>query len=448
MEDFLNQLLFTINGTAITTAKVIAVCSIGILGFLFQSFIVKRGLAYYQAKERLTTIQGRRIEYLILSCLFLIFLISAINIFGLNQDLYPNRFFVLKGGVILKGILIIQIARLLHLFSTRIINGYYERRIIREEGKTIRLQDLTKENPNRIANSSVKISVILFALFLFFQNFQFNPELIMLNKDTDNPFSLKLSTLLIVGLILTLGRVFIWIMTQLVLLGYYQKNKVNLGTQFAINQLISYFIYVFAILTVLHFLKINMTVFWGGLAALLVGVGLGLQQTFNDLFSGLLLLFERGIEVGEVLEIDGTVGSLKKIGLRTSVIESRDNITIIVPNSKLVVNNVINWSHYDDKVRFSIAVGVAYGSDTALIKKILLETAKEHSFLLKFPSPSVRFTNFGNSSLDFELLFYTKNFILIEDIKSDIRFEIDRKFRANNIEIPFPQRDVWIRKDG
>ncbi len=448
MQDFLNQLLFTINGTAITIGKVIAVCSIGILGFLFQSFVVKRSLAYYRNKGSLESSDSKRIELLILSCLLLIFLIITISIFGLNQDLYPNRFFVLKGGIILKGLLIIQIARLIHYFFTRIINGYYQRRIVNEKGITNRLQDLTKENPNKIANSSIKVAVVLFALFLFFQNFQFNPELITLHQDTDNPFSLKLSTVLIVGLILTLGRVFIWVLTQLILLGYYQKNKINLGTQFAINQLISYFIYVVSILTALHFLQINMTVFWGGLAALLVGVGLGLQQTFNDLFSGLLLLFERGIEVGEVLEIDGKIGSLKKIGLRTSVIESRDNVTVIVPNSKLVVNNVINWSHYDDKVRFKVNIGVAYGTDTVKVKKLLLEIAKEHSFILKFPAPSVRFTDFGNSSLDFELLFYSKNFTIIEDIKSDLRFEIDRKFREANIEIPFPQRDVWIRKDS
>ena len=121
---------------------------------------------------------------------------------------------------------------------------------------------------------------------------------------------------------------------------------------------------------------------------------------------------------------------------------------MIVPNSKLVVNNVINWSHYDDKVRFKVSVGVAYGTDTALVKSILLETAKEHSFVLKYPSPFVRFTDFGSSSLDFELLFYSKNFTIIEDVKSDIRFEIDRKFRESNIEIPFPQRDVWVRKNG
>ncbi|MEM1122094.1 MAG: mechanosensitive ion channel domain-containing protein, partial [Bacteroidota bacterium] len=198
----------------------------------------------------------------------------------------------------------------------------------------------------------------------------------------------------------------------------------------------------------LHFLQINMTVLWGGLAALLVGVGLGLQQTFNDLFSGLVLLFERGIEVGEILEIDGEVGSLKKIGLRTSVIESRDNITIIVPNSKLVVSNVINWTHYDNKVRFRISVGVAYGSDTALVKKILLKTAKAHPNILKRPAPYVRFTDFGNSSLDFELLFFSKKFITIEDIKSDLRFEIDQKFREAGVTIPFPQRDIWIRGDG
>ena len=178
----------------------------------------------------------------------------------------------------------------------------------------------------------------------------------------------------------------------------------------------------------------------------MVGVGLGLQQTFNDLLSGILLLFERTVEVGHMVKIGEMVGTVKGIGLRTSIIETRENVTVIVPNSKLVTDAVINWSHQDEKVRFIVAVGVAYGSDTEKVKNILLETARDNIYVIRKPAPSVRFVNFGDSSLDFQLLIWSRNFIVIEDIKSDIRFEIDRKFREEGIVIPFPQRDVWMRR--
>lgn len=446
MEEFLNQVLFTLNGRAISASEVIAVVGIGMLSLLFYLFGVKRTLAYYTNKGSLNKEISHRLKLLIGSCLILLFLISAVDVLDFSKDIYPNRYFKIGWFSILKGLLIIQLAKLINLFLVKGINRYYQQKIAIDEEKKFRLEDITKQNSNRIASQSVRVAVFLLAAFLFFQNFQFNPTVFTLHADTSTPFDLNLSKIITILIVVTLGRVFVWILTQLILLSYYRKNKINLGTQFAVNQLISYFVYVITALTALHYLQVNMTVFWGGLAALLVGVGLGLQQTFNDLFSGLLLLFERGIEVGEVLEIDGTIGSLKKIGLRTSIIESRDNVTMIVPNSKLVVNNVINWSHYDDKVRFKITVGVAYGTDTTLVKQILLDTASEHKAILKRPTALVRFTDFGNSSLDFELLFFSKKFEIIEDIKSDLRFEIDRKFRAAGIEIPFPQRDVWIRK--
>jgi small-conductance mechanosensitive channel len=140
------------------------------------------------------------------------------------------------------------------------------------------------------------------------------------------------------------------------------------------------------------------------------------------------------------------IGRVKRIGLRTSIIETTENITVIVPNSKLVTDSVINWSHQDDRARFTLSIGVAYGSDTALVKKILLQVATDNIYVLGKPLPIVRFVGFGDSSLDFQLLVWSRNFIVIEDIKSDLRFEIDRLFRENDVVIPFPQRDVWMKK--
>ena len=225
------------------------------------------------------------------------------------------------------------------------------------------------------------------------------------------------------------------------------QGKVDDGRFLSILQLIQYFIYVIAILISIESIGINITWLLGASAALLVGIGMGMQQTFNDIISGIIILFEGTIEVGDVVEIDSLIGTIKEIRLRTCKIETRESIVMIVPNSKFVTSNVINWSHNEDTTCFNINVGVAYGSDVELVKKLLLECALEHGEVLNNVEPNVRFVNFGESSLDFKLLFWTNRIWLVEQVKSDLRFMIDKKFREKNITIPFPQRDVHIYKN-
>ena len=169
-----------------------------------------------------------------------------------------------------------------------------------------------------------------------------------------------------------------------------------------------------------------------------------MQQIFNDTISGFFLLFERNLKIKDVVEVDGIVGSVKDIGIRTSRILTRDNIEMIVPNSKLVSEMVINWSYNDPKTRFFLKVGVAYGSNVKLVKRTLIEVADTHHLVLKKPNPVVFFADFGESSLDFELVFWTQYSLKHRPILSDLRFAIDNKFRENNIQIPFPQRDLHI----
>jgi len=211
------------------------------------------------------------------------------------------------------------------------------------------------------------------------------------------------------------------------------------------QQLLTYVIYIIAVLLALDSLGIKMTVVWGGAAALLVGVGLGLQQTFDDLISGVIILFERTVEVGDIVQVEGLLGKVSAIGLRTSVLQTQSNSTVLVPNSKLISENIINFSHQDAKTRYFISVGVAYGSDTELVKNLLLQAAEEHPQVLKHPKPLIRFTEFGNSSLNFELHFWTLDNFTIDNLRSDLRFIVDRIFREHNISIPFPQQDVWFR---
>jgi small-conductance mechanosensitive channel len=193
---------------------------------------------------------------------------------------------------------------------------------------------------------------------------------------------------------------------------------------------------------------LKISIFLASAAALLVGVGLGLQQLFNDIASGIVLLFEGSIKIDDVIELDNNIiGRVILLGIRTSKIKTRDDVVIIVPNSKLVNDNIINWSHMDKKTRFNVKVGVAYGSDVKLVKKLLLKCATTNRNIYEKPMPFVRFLDFGESSLDFQLFFWVKNSFIVENLKSDLRFSINQSFEGNNIQIPFPQRDVHIKSN-
>ncbi|MBL4561225.1 MAG: mechanosensitive ion channel [Labilibaculum sp.] len=225
------------------------------------------------------------------------------------------------------------------------------------------------------------------------------------------------------------------------------KNiKLDAGNTYALYKIIKYVIWVMALGLILEAMNIKVTVLIAGSAALLVGVGLGLQQTFNDVVSGIILLSERSIKIDDVLEIDGDVVKIQSIGLRTSKGLNRDDISIIIPNSLITTNKVINWSHQSKKTRFRIDIGVAYGSDVDLIIKTLEESAFEHPDIDERQSIEARLINFGNSSLDFQLLFFSRNIFRIGKVKSDIRRIINKKFTEKNITIPFPQMDVHLHK--
>lgn len=222
-----------------------------------------------------------------------------------------------------------------------------------------------------------------------------------------------------------------------------EASQIEKGKTRNIYQILKYFIYLIAIGIFVQSLGINITILIASLSALLLGLGLGVQHLFNDVVSGFILLFDRSIKIGDVIEIkEEMVGKVVCINLRTSVLLTRDDIEVIVPNSKFTSDNIINWTHNSIKTRFTIDVGVAYGSDVRLVEKILLEVASNSKKIADKPLPSVRFVDFGDSSLDFRLFFYLEENFRAEAVKSDLRFEIDKKFRENNVTIPFPQRDV------
>ena len=177
-----------------------------------------------------------------------------------------------------------------------------------------------------------------------------------------------------------------------------------------------------------------------------VGIGFGLQNIINNFVSGIIILGERPIAIGDRVEVGGIAGRVQKIALRSTTVVTNDNITMIVPNGDFISQTVTNWSHGDPKVRIRIPVGVAYGTDPKQVEKLLLEVAEEHPKTLKNPKPSVMFDAFGDNSLNFELAAWTSEMTTRpKRYISDLNFAIEKKLREHDIEIPFPQRDLHIR---
>ena len=197
---------------------------------------------------------------------------------------------------------------------------------------------------------------------------------------------------------------------------------------------------IFVSLRVVGVSSTSLTVVFGALS---IGLGFGIQNIFNNFISGIILLFERPIQIGDAVEINGVWGVVQKINVRSTLVQTYDNASLIIPNSEFISNKVINWSFKDHRIRRIISVGVAYGSDTALVSSTLLEIARKTQWVLTEPAPDVLFADFGDSALIFKLRVWT----LVDHmarVETQIRFDIERLFRERHIEMPFPQHDVHI----
>ncbi|MFZ5563059.1 MAG: mechanosensitive ion channel domain-containing protein [Thermodesulfobacteriota bacterium] len=215
------------------------------------------------------------------------------------------------------------------------------------------------------------------------------------------------------------------------------------GAQESVITITVYVIWAAGILAALHVVGFNTTSLTVAFGALGVGLGFGLQNIFNNFVSGLILLFERPIQVGDDIEVDGIWATVKKINVRSTIVQTADNASMIIPNADLVSSKVTNWSFQDKRLRRNITVGVAYGSDLELVRKTLLEVAAGNARVLKTPKPDVVFKDFGDSALMFLLRVWT-HVSYFYAVETEIRFEIDRLFKEKNISIAFPQMDVHL----
>lgn len=224
------------------------------------------------------------------------------------------------------------------------------------------------------------------------------------------------------------------------------RYNLDIGVRQSIGTITRYVIIVLGLFIIFDTAGIELSALTVLFGALGVGIGFGLQNIFNNFISGLIILFERPIKVGDRIEVGEVNGDVVDISARSTTVITNDNISIIIPNSEFISNRVINWSHNDRKIRFRFPVGVSYKEDPARVKEILLDVLDKNEGVLKSPRPDVWFDEFGDSSLNFKLMVWTMQYVQRpEYLKSQLYYEIFAKFKQHNIEIPFPQRDLHVR---
>src|SRR5216110_1751501 len=294
---------------------------------------------------------------------------------------------------------------------------------------------------------AIVTTILSLASIIFFSITAVNAAGIPLPWDAQLP-AIKLSLLQIFLLVALLIAVF-WISSKtkrFLLNRLLADSGLDRSLQYAIAQILSNIVLVVGIFIVLENTGIHLaalTVFAGAVG---VGVGFGLQNIASNFISGLVILAERPITIGDRVEVAGIIGRVQQIRARSTVILTTDNITMIVPNTKFIDSPVTNWTYGDPRVRFRIPIGVAYDSDLEKVRNALLATGRENPNTLKDPAPSVFLKKFGDNSIEFELVVWSSEMSARPSrYRSDLNFAIEQKFREAGIELPFPQRDLHIR---
>lgn len=260
-----------------------------------------------------------------------------------------------------------------------------------------------------------------------------------------NQTPVSISSILMFVLLMVIFYISSKAFNRFVLKGIADRLKIDAGTSYTMRRINHYIIMIIGAIISFQFIGINLS----GLAVIFgllsVGIGFGLQNVTSNFVAGLILLFERPIKIGDRIMVGDTEGDVTDINIRSTTISSLNNVSIIVPNSEFVSNKVINWSHGDTRIRLEIEVGVSYQSDLDKVMRVLYEVANEHPLVLKEPQADVLLRSFGDSSWNMVIRAWIAHPKKHHQIRSEINCAIVRKFRENNIEIPFPQRDLHLR---
>ncbi|MGB6269518.1 MAG: mechanosensitive ion channel domain-containing protein [Olleya sp.] len=267
-------------------------------------------------------------------------------------------------------------------------------------------------------------------------------DIIVYENDTQTVI-IKLGSILLFFIILLITSIVLRFIRKLITKKLPTEDKTKFISVFSYAK---WLIYLIVLLIFISGFGIKLTGLLAASAGLLLGIGLALQVFFQDIISGIFILVDQSVHVGDIIEIDGKVGRVEEIKLRTTRAVTIDNKVLVIPNHLYLTNSLYNWTQNGTTTRETVDVGVAYGSDVKMVEKLLLDAAKSCDLVFNQPEPTVIFTDFGDSSLNFKVAFTIEDSFNARIPKSEIRFEIDRLFRENNITIPFPQRDIHIIK--
>lgn len=345
-------------------------------------------------------------------------------------------------------IILITIVVLLTIVARRVIHRLLKRYLnganIRIEGRRVTMLRLLSQ------------SVYIVAGFVIFYILKINNDVVTFKQFLDYPFVkyksflLTFENIIWVFVIITVAKLVLNLLRLYLQRRFRKDERFDRGTEYVYMQVAKYIVYTLAFIMCLGAMNVQPGIFLGGSAAILVGLGLGLQDVFKDMFSGFVLLFEGTVRVGDVIEFyDGKssepiVAKILKINVRTTQIETRDGNVLIVPNAKLTQEYIENWSHGSTLSRFRVNLTVPYNSNTQMVSDLLVQAAMSHPKVKKTEPVQVRMTDFGENGLCMELIFWADQSWDINQYKSEIRFEIDRLFRHYKIEFPYPQRDIHV----
>lgn len=329
--------------------------------------------------------------------------------------------------------------------AQKFINKYF--------GKTLKSHNLKTGKKERNLYKLVKQILYFISLLLVFQSFGVNNDKLGVSNllthnfiELKEPFSFEVSLgIILFNIILLYIARFVFQLSRVIILNYLkEKDWISEYNQYTFVTLSKYFIYVLAGIISLQSFAIDLLIVGSSLVGFGVALALGLREFFTDIVSGFILLFEGTIRVKDIVELDGQVAKVEKISIRSSIIKTREGKILHVPNSKLTEETVINWTSSDEITRFTISVGVAYGSNVELVKDVLYQCTMKHPKVDKHHPVSVLMKDFGDNGLLFEVYFWANRTWEMEFIKSDIRYAIEDAFKQQNIQIPFPQRDLHI----
>ena len=380
---------------------------------------------------------------------FLLYLVLGIGIIGLPASLLGfERFASMLVHATLSTVIFLIIVRI----ALRLVDGGIES-IMQLEWMRNRsfMQVLGLEEATRKLQALIKIIILGNAVLVFlviwkvFDHFQDARDIIMGYELTFGELTLSVKMVVLVIVILYLTSLFSWVIQAFVDSQIMTPRKMERGIKESLKRLVHYGLFSFGFLVAVSMAGLDLQKITIVIGALGVGIGFGLQNIVNNFVSGLILLFERPVKVGDIINIDQDWGTITKIGLRSTVFETFDNSEIIVPNGDLIAQKVTNWTFTSKVVRAVLPVGVAYGSPLEKVLEILNKAAKEHPEVLSNPAPNSIFEGFGSSSIDFQLRFWVRTIDERLRIRTEVAVIVDRLFREENIVIAFPQMDLHLR---